>query len=352
MGAAGFTCFHTGMHNSFGARLRHQRERRGLSVKEIADQTKIKASLLDGLERDDISQWPAGIFRRAYVRTYANAIGYDADTAVREFLDCHPEPVEPIDLPPPAPNRLRNFVESALGSFRKPSSVSATTGDAEAVRRTPDTGSRTPSSVPRISNLVPRTSNPGPRTSDPGPRTSDPGPRTSDPGRPISDLDLLGVARICTELGRVDQSRQVLPLLREAAKILGGQGLIVWGWDGVAEELKPAFVHGYAAKVRSRLRGVSADADNVTAAAFRTKTVLAVGGDEGANGALAVPLLTPSGCAGVLAIELPDGREQAAAVRAIASIFAAMLAQLVGVSTGESRDGAPGVGPSLETQPG
>ncbi len=333
------------MHNSFGARLRHQRERRGLSVKEIADQTKIKASLLDGLERDDISQWPAGIFRRAYVRTYANAIGYDADTAIREFLECHPEPVEPIDLPPPPPNRLRNLVESALGSFRKPSSVSATTGHAEAVQRTPDSGSRTLSSVPRISNLVPRTSNPAPRASDPGPRTSDPGPR-------ISDLDLLGVARICTELGRVDQSRQVLPLLREAAKILGGHGLIVWGWDGVAEELKPAFVHGYAAKVRSRLRGVRADADNVTAAAFRSKTVLAVGGDEGSNGALAVPLLTPSGCAGVLAIELPDGREQAAPVRAIASIFAAMLAQLVGVSTGESRDGAPGAGPSLEIQPG
>ena len=79
----------TAMNETFGARVRQHRERRGLTLAEVAEQTKIKASLLDGLERDDISQWPAGIFRRAYVRAYAGAIGFDADKAVREFLDAH-----------------------------------------------------------------------------------------------------------------------------------------------------------------------------------------------------------------------------------------------------------------------
>src|SRR5437763_11788910 len=84
------------MPESIGARLRQHRQQRGMSLPDVAEQTKINKSLLEGLERDDVSQWPAGIFRRAYVRAYAAAIGFDAAAAVREFLALHPEPVEPI----------------------------------------------------------------------------------------------------------------------------------------------------------------------------------------------------------------------------------------------------------------
>jgi hypothetical protein len=45
-----------------------------------------------------------------------------------------------------------------------------------------------------------------------------------------------------------------------------------------------------------------------------------------------VPLLTPAGCAGVLAIELQHGVEQTKSVRALATIFAAQLAQLTGAA--------------------
>ena len=92
------------MHQSFGARLRQQREKRGISLKAISDQTKIKLSLLEGLERDDISQWPSGIFRRAYVRTYAHAIGLNPDVVVHEFFDLYPEPKEAEPPPPQRPN--------------------------------------------------------------------------------------------------------------------------------------------------------------------------------------------------------------------------------------------------------
>ena len=46
------------------------------------------------LERDDISHWPAGIFRRAFIRSYANALNLDPDTLVREFCDAHPAPAD------------------------------------------------------------------------------------------------------------------------------------------------------------------------------------------------------------------------------------------------------------------
>ena len=52
------------MDVSFGNRLRSQRERQQLSLTVIAERTKIKASLLEALERDDVSKWPPGIFRR------------------------------------------------------------------------------------------------------------------------------------------------------------------------------------------------------------------------------------------------------------------------------------------------
>jgi transcriptional regulator with XRE-family HTH domain len=79
------------MNESFGTRLRRQRERQHLTLASIADVTKIGASLLEALERDDVSHWPPGIFRRAFVRAYAEAIGLDADAVVREFLSRFPE---------------------------------------------------------------------------------------------------------------------------------------------------------------------------------------------------------------------------------------------------------------------
>ena len=42
------------MAESFGARLRQQRERQQIALAAIADQTKISLSRLDGLEREDL----------------------------------------------------------------------------------------------------------------------------------------------------------------------------------------------------------------------------------------------------------------------------------------------------------
>ena len=53
---------------AFGRRLRDQRERHGVALESIAATTKINASLFAALERGDLSAWPSGIFRRAFVR--------------------------------------------------------------------------------------------------------------------------------------------------------------------------------------------------------------------------------------------------------------------------------------------
>lgn len=70
---------------SFGAWLRRERERREITVRAIADRTKIGVSLLEALERGDVSRWPGGIYRRAFLRAYADTVGLDADLALANF---------------------------------------------------------------------------------------------------------------------------------------------------------------------------------------------------------------------------------------------------------------------------
>jgi len=70
----------------FGARMRHTREQRGVSLRQIAQTTKLSVSALEALERNDISRLPGGIFSRAFVRSYAAEIGVDPEDTVRDFL--------------------------------------------------------------------------------------------------------------------------------------------------------------------------------------------------------------------------------------------------------------------------
>jgi transcriptional regulator with XRE-family HTH domain len=80
----------------FCARVKAVRERRGVSLAAIAQSTKVTASLFEAFERGDLSRWPRGIYRRAYIRDYATAIGLPAEPTVREFLKYFPDEEEAI----------------------------------------------------------------------------------------------------------------------------------------------------------------------------------------------------------------------------------------------------------------
>lgn len=69
-----------------GERLKRQRERRGITLQQISQSSKVPASLFAGLEAGDCSRWPAGLYARAYIRAYADAIGLNADETVEEFV--------------------------------------------------------------------------------------------------------------------------------------------------------------------------------------------------------------------------------------------------------------------------
>jgi hypothetical protein len=96
--------------------------------------------------------------------------------------------------------------------------------------------------------------------------------------------------------------------------------------------LRPALAHGYSDEVLARLPRVRRDTDNATAASFRSAQPRIVDGSALATGAVVVPLLTPTGCVGVLAVELHPGGEQRESVTALATILAAQLATFVGMA--------------------
>ena len=103
----------------FGRRLRDARERKGISLRQIASATKISVSALEALERNDISRLPGGIFSRAFVRSYAVEVGLDPETTIQEFIAQFPS--DSVRAGHPTTDRVED--EEAVESDRKMAST-------------------------------------------------------------------------------------------------------------------------------------------------------------------------------------------------------------------------------------
>lgn len=89
-----------GGESSLGARLRAAREARGLSLRELSDQTRIARRYLEAIEADDHKELPGGIFNRSFIKAYAKAVGFNEAEAVSAYTEvarAHGE--EPDELP-------------------------------------------------------------------------------------------------------------------------------------------------------------------------------------------------------------------------------------------------------------
>jgi cytoskeletal protein RodZ len=89
-----------------GAQLKSARERRGKSVRDVANATKISVATLEALEQNDFSRLPGGIFARAFVRACAREVGLDPEPIVAEFIarcpGASPEHALPAETDPGA----------------------------------------------------------------------------------------------------------------------------------------------------------------------------------------------------------------------------------------------------------
>jgi len=81
--------------SSFGDWLRRQREMREISLRDIADRTKISLRYLEAMEADRFDLLPAPIFAKGFLREYARYVGLSPDDVVNHYLSVHhPEELE------------------------------------------------------------------------------------------------------------------------------------------------------------------------------------------------------------------------------------------------------------------
>jgi hypothetical protein len=154
-------------------------------------------------------------------------------------------------------------------------------------------------------------------------------------------LNLKDAAAVCTDLGRVSQSIEISALLGRAGKVLNASGVIVWMASADGRELYPVASAGYDDRLLERIGAIPRNAANVTAGALREAAVRTSPGLGSAASALAVPLMTPIGPVGVLSAEMRQVNEVDDTRMAVATIFAAQLASLLGsmaTSTGASSE--------------
>jgi len=84
---------------TFGIRLKQERERRGITLDQITQSTKIGTRFLQALEQDHFEQLPGGIFNKGFVRAYARFVGLDEDQVVADYLAATGGPEQKPEAP-------------------------------------------------------------------------------------------------------------------------------------------------------------------------------------------------------------------------------------------------------------
>ena len=70
---------------SFGTELRQERERQGVGLSTIAEQTKVSERYLRALEEDAHAELPGGIFNKGIVRSYCQQLSLDEQQWLQRF---------------------------------------------------------------------------------------------------------------------------------------------------------------------------------------------------------------------------------------------------------------------------
>ncbi|VAX16117.1 hypothetical protein MNBD_NITROSPINAE02-91 [hydrothermal vent metagenome] len=69
-----------------GEHLRNVRMAKGASLEEIASITKVKRSYLEALEMDDFAAFPAPVFMKGFLKSYAKALGLNPEEISSKYF--------------------------------------------------------------------------------------------------------------------------------------------------------------------------------------------------------------------------------------------------------------------------
>ena len=100
---------------TLGEQLRLAREARGLSLRQISEQTRISTRYLEAIETNDYKQLPGGIFNRSFVKAYAKHVGMSEPDALDLYSHTAREHGEPTDEALTTPRKSLVYTDGSSG---------------------------------------------------------------------------------------------------------------------------------------------------------------------------------------------------------------------------------------------
>lgn len=98
-----------------GRRLRDVREAAGMLLEELSARTKIKVSMLEAIERGELTRLPGGLFTRGFLRAYAHEVGLDPESVIDDYRAVYEPPPPPVaEAPPPEHTNPRLLVTPSV----------------------------------------------------------------------------------------------------------------------------------------------------------------------------------------------------------------------------------------------
>ena len=73
------------------------RDRKGVTLGDIAEKTKISTFFLQAIEEEQFSKLPGGVFDRSYIRQYADAVGLTDGKLLERYASWQAEHAEPSE---------------------------------------------------------------------------------------------------------------------------------------------------------------------------------------------------------------------------------------------------------------
>jgi len=141
--------------------------------------------------------------------------------------------------------------------------------------------------------------------------SANPAPAQAPASQAQRPTHLAAAAELCVDLAKVLDSNDVSALLERTVSVLDAKGIVFWAVDADGARLRASLSHGYSDKVLAKLRTLQVDGDNLTSLAYRSLQPQTMNGATPADrAALAIPLLTGTGCVGVMSVELRHNRPQ------------------------------------------
>jgi len=114
---------------TISSELKAHRERRKISLKQISADTRISLRHLQSLEEGRFDDLPGGMYNRAFIRAYCEALGIDQAKMLRRYeAEVLPRPAPPADRSVPPSHSVKIhpviiwslvFIISATGIFLK-----------------------------------------------------------------------------------------------------------------------------------------------------------------------------------------------------------------------------------------